>query len=62
MKAHLEAMSAGCNSALTLKMKPLGSAVELGTISKKKMSSDANPNLLIATPNLHAETVNAEMG
>jgi len=43
-------------------MKPFGSAVALGTISKKNISLDAKPNRLIATPNLHADTVNVEIG
>ena len=55
-------MSAGCNSALTLNINPRGSAVKLGTISKKKMSAEAKPNLLMATPSLQADTVNAEIG
>ena len=59
---NLEAIRAGCNSARTLKIKPRGSAVKLGTISKKKISAEANPKRFIATPNLHAETVNAEIG
>ena len=43
-------------------MNPLGSAVALGTISKKKVSLDAKPNRLIATPSLQADTVNVEIG
>lgn len=59
---NLDAMSAGCNSERTLKMKPRGSAVAVGTISKKKMSLEAKPNLLMATPKRQADTVNAEIG
>lgn len=59
---YRDAIRAGCSSARTLKINPRGSAVAVGTISKKKISLDANPNRLIATPNRQADTVNAEIG
>ena len=59
---YLEAISAGCSSARTLKMNPLGSAVALGTISKKNVSLDANPKRFIATPSLQADTVKVDIG